>query len=206
MSATTESTGSDVRDTFAVRGSSRLATLLLVVAIGLALFEIGSAVVGFVHGREVTFQGSVAVRPYNGPLPSYIDPPAVADVTVHIRDASAKQQTLALVRDLAPIVLFGLGMWLLRGLLVSVRRGDPFSERNVWRLRGIGALLILVLPVDIARHSLDNALAATVPDLHEWPNGGSFLLTQIAAGLVVLALAEVFAYGVRLREDVEGTV
>ena len=192
-------------DSFVTRASSRLATLLLVAAIGLALYAIGSVVVGFAHGRGVTFQGAVSVHPDNA-LPRYVDEPGVAGVTVHIHHASAKQQALAASRDLPPILMAAIGLWLLRGLLVSVRKADPFSERNVRRLRSIAALLILVPFVEVAQHYIDNALAGSVSGLAEWPNGHGLSLTEVVAGLIVLALAQVFAHGVQLREDVEGTV
>ena len=179
----------DDGDTFAVRASSRLATLLLLFAVVVAVVEIGRGVVGLAHGREVTFHGAVSVRPDDPRMPRYVDRPGVADVTVHIHDASAKQQLLALARDIPPILMFVAGLWLLRGLLVSVRRGDPFTERNVWRLRAIAALLIAVPAVAVAQHYIDNTLAASVPNLHEWPNGHGLLLNGLVGGLVVLALA-----------------
>src|SRR5690348_14669441 len=117
-------------DTFVSRASSRLVTLLLLFTIVLGLYVVGSAVAGFVHGRTVTFQGSVSVTAEDAQLPAYVDAPGVADVTVHIHDANDKQQTLAATRDLIPIVMVAWGLWLLRGLLVSVRKSDPFNERN----------------------------------------------------------------------------
>jgi hypothetical protein len=206
MSTTTSTKPAPTGDTVATRAAFRLATLLLLLAAGLAVYEIGRTVVGLVHGQEVTFQGMVNVRSTDTPMPPYVDQPDVADVTVHIRDASAKQQLIALGRDLIPIVMFAAGLWLLRGVLGSVRRGDPFTERNVRRLRWLAVLLMAVPVADIVQHYLDNRLASTVPNLTHWPNGSSFQLASVAAALVVLALTQVFAYGVRLREDVEGTV
>jgi hypothetical protein len=206
MSATTATTPAPTDDTVATRAAYRLATLLLLIAVGLALYEVGTTAAGLVRGREVTLQGIVNVRSTDLAMPAYVDQPRIAEATVHIRDASAKQQLLAFVRDMIPIVMFAAGLWLLRGVLQSVRRGDPFTERNVHRFRWI-ALVLMATPVtDIVQHYLDNKLASTVPNLTHWPNGGSFQLTGLAGGLVVLALAQVFAYGARLREDVEGTV
>lgn len=205
--ATTDPGRTGTGDTFAVHAAAGLATFLLLFTLAFGLFEIGDAVVGFAHGREVTFQAAVSVHTDDERKPSFVDEPGVADATVHLRDASARQQTLALIRDLTPVLMFAAGAWLLRGLLVSARRGDPFSERNVWRLRGIGVLIMLLPVVQIAQHYLDNALASTVPEIHGGPNGGDIaVLNGPVVGLVVLALAEVFAFGVRLRDDVEGTV
>ena len=203
---TTDPTRADLGDTFASRVANRLTTLLLLAAIALALFQIGNAVVGLARGRSVTFQGSVDARATDTRLPSFVDQPGVTDVTVHIHHASTKQQLLVLVRDLTPTLMFVAGLWLLRGLLVGVRRGDPFNNRSVRRLRWIAALLIAVPLVGIGQHYIDNALAGSVPNLREWPNGGDVSLNGFAGGLVVLVLAQVFAHGVRLREDVEGTI
>jgi hypothetical protein len=87
-----------------------------------------------------------------------------------------------------------------------VRDGDPFVAANVRRLRIIGFILAVGVPViGYVTQLIDGALAAgsTVGEL-----GQSYTLSGNGplAGLGVFVLAEVFAHGVRLREDVEGTV
>jgi hypothetical protein len=77
---------------------------------------------------------------------------------------------------------------------------------NVRRLRIIGFILAVGVPVTgYVTQLIDGALAAgsTVGEL-----GQSYTLSGNGplAGLGVFVLAEVFAHGVRLREDVEGTV
>ena len=105
------------------------------------------------------------------------------------------------------VLLFGL--WQLRELVRSVREDDPFSTDNVRRLRIVGSLLLLAYPV----------FQYVSGALHEWilTTGGPsaldatvdvdpFSLGAVFGGLSLLVLAEVFAHGIRLREDVEGTV
>ena len=105
------------------------------------------------------------------------------------------------------VLLFGL--WQLRQLVRSVREGDPFSGVNVRRLRILGSLLLLAYPV----------FQYVLGGLHEWilSTGGPssppatvdadpFSLVAVFGGLCLLVLAEVFAHGIRLREDVEATV
>jgi hypothetical protein len=101
-------------------------------------------------------------------------------------------------------------LWLLRGLARSVRHGDPFSAANVRRLRRLGLLFLLGYPVMVlVTRLLQDWLVTTLPVL---PLGGIGttldVISPIAllAGLVMFLLAEVFAHGLRLREDVEGTI
>lgn len=99
-------------------------------------------------------------------------------------------------------------LWLVRRLLISVREGDPFTAANVRRLRAIGFVLIIGLPLSTyIGEQLEMWLArsSTVGEI------GHFVVTSNiedvpVIGLLVFVLAEVFAHGVRLREDVEGTV
>ena len=190
-----------------VRLAAGLATLVLMIAAASAILVIVTHFVGLVHGgHDVSFRGSVSVTADDSRMPLYIDRPGVANVTVHIDDASPKQELLSLARDLAPVLLILVGAWMVRAILLSVRRGDPFTTANVRRLRWVAALLVAIPVVVFIQHVCDNALASTVPDLREWPNGSGLSLDGPAAGVILLVISEVFAYGVRLREDVEGTV
>jgi hypothetical protein len=102
-----------------------------------------------------------------------------------------------------------VALWQLRGLLGSVRHGDPFHAANVRRLRWFGWLLLLGYPlVALASSLLKESLGSTMSEAQPLL-GNSAVVTPAAAmlgGLAVLVLAEVFAHGVRLREDVEGTI
>jgi hypothetical protein len=99
-------------------------------------------------------------------------------------------------------------IWRLRSLVRSVRDGSPFSRENVQVLRLLGWLLLVGYPV----------MQYIVGGLHEWilSTGGPPISAQpdvdplsfgaVFGGLCLLVLAEVFAHGIALREDVEGTV
>jgi hypothetical protein len=158
-------------------------------------------------GREVSFTGVTDVRSTSPQPPAgiHVDDPQRAPIGVRVEDATAKQQLLSLGRDMAPILLVVPGLWVIRRLLLSVRRGDAFAEPNVRRLRIVALLLMLVPVVEIVQHLFANAIADTIPGLTTWPES-DVDFSPVVAGLVVLVLAQVFAYGVRLREDVEGTV
>jgi hypothetical protein len=137
------------------------------------------------------------VEPTNGSVP----------VTVTIRDARPAQLFLRLAIDLLPGLLILAALWQLWGLLRSARQGDPFTTANVRRLRRFGWLLLLGWPlVAYVTTALKGDLAATVPPV---VTSGLFappIPLALVFGLAVLVLAEVFAHGLRLREDVEGTI
>jgi hypothetical protein len=132
------------------------------------------------------------------------------NIRIHIAHPTRAQTALQAGVDLGPIVLFVIGLWLLRGITGSVRKGDPFVPANVRRLRGIGFVLVAgSLILTLFDMAFRNALFDRLPPMPGWnlangpfgPPGGALI-----AGLFVFILAEVFAHGVRLREDVEATI
>ncbi|MBA2455316.1 MAG: DUF2975 domain-containing protein [Nocardioidaceae bacterium] len=180
-----------------------IATLLVVVGVGTGVYALVGALLG---NDEVAVHQTVA-GDHVERLPASVLPPSSVDVTIRIRDASREQRLLAAGRDAVVIVPLVTIMWLARGLFRSVPDGDPFTAVNVRRLRGIGFLCLLGLPaVSLLTTAFEDALAATT-------STGTILDTPFGiseagplVGLGVFALAEVFARGVRLRDDVEGTI
>jgi hypothetical protein len=131
-------------------------------------------------------------------------------VSLEIKDPTTKQMVLRSAMDLGPLLLFIAGLWLLRGLAGSVLEGDPFGAPNVQRLRRLGFLLVAGAPaVELLNTLLREALFNNLPphpSIDIGMAGYNVPGTAILAGLGAFILAEVFAHGVRLREDVEGTV
>src|SRR4051794_22081812 len=128
------------------------------------------------------------------------------DVRYHLVDPSAGQRVMYVLQQLAPLLLVIPGLWLLRGFLRSVLAGEPFGSENARRLRIIALLLLVGAPfVALAQYMLRNAL---FNDLHVDLASKGYAVPGAAmvAGLGVYVLAEVFAYGMRLREDVEATI
>src|SRR3982751_6982825 len=119
-------------------------------------------------------------------------------IRVHVEDPTKAQVALEAALELVPLVLFAIGLWLLRGVAASVRRGDPFAADNVRRLRGIGALLVggsllLAFVESALRQALYDRLPAnTFGNLVT--EGFNVRGNAVIAGLGVFILAEVFAH------------
>jgi Protein of unknown function (DUF2975) len=140
-----------------------------------------------------------------GPLP----------VTADLVQPSFLQRVIAAVPVFVWWALALAVLWLLRGVARSASQGDPFRERNVRRLRWLGALFLLGFPLAVTVGGYFNGLLF---DPEVWtggplPPGGidtSFPVVvsapAILAAVCLFALAQVFAYGARLREDVDATI
>jgi hypothetical protein len=200
----------------AVRIGYGVVTVMLLVATAFFALELVSIVVGIARGGDSLLHGD----PLTVPLQANPDhlrglPPGIRlhdwpNVDVEIADPSIKVMALRSAADL-PLVALLIGvLWLLRGLVGSVRAGEPFGEANVWRLRRLGAVLVAgglaaAFVESLLRLWLFDALP---PDATTNLAGRGFELPggAVLAGLGAYILAEAFSYGLRLREDVEGTV
>jgi hypothetical protein len=195
---------------------TRLATTayLVVTALLIAFLAAGvvlttTTIVAAVQGNHSITQDRFVAPDALVSLPANIKPTDNIPVTVTIDHASPTQLFLRLAITLLPGLLLVALLWQLWGLLRSARQGDPFTSANVWRLRQFGWLLLLGWPlVAYLTMALKELLAATwasptdqTQGLFAPPIGGALIF-----GLAVLVLAEVFAHGLRLREDVEGTI
>ena len=204
------------------RGSAAAKAGYVVVTILLAVVVLGSSVVylsevvGIVRGGEAFFGGRSlfvdAELPQNTikSLPPGVKLRHDPAVTLEVPNATAKQRLLALAANIGPLVLLAGALWLLRGLAKSVTQGDPFGPANVARLRRLGVLLLVGAPVvELVNFLLRLQLSMTLPEGQFGDIGFPGLNVPgvpMLAGLGALILAEVFAQGVRLRDDVEGTV
>jgi hypothetical protein len=195
---------------------TRLATTgyLVVTALLIAFLTTGvilttTAIVGAIRGDHTITQDRFVPPDALTALPANIKPTNDIPVTVTIHDARPTQLLLRLAITLLPGLLIVALLWQLWGLLRSARHGDPFTGANVWRLRQFGWLLLLGWPlVAYLTMALKEFLAMTWASPTD-PTGGTFappIGGALIFGLAVLALAEVFAHGLRLREDVDGTI
>jgi hypothetical protein len=200
----------------ATKAGYTLLTLALIFVVAFTAFAFVSLGVGVARGGNSLLWGSTLTVPADinphslRPLADGIQLSGWPHVSLEIKDPTTKQMVLRSAMDLGPLLLFIAGLWLLRGLAGSVLVGDPFGAPNVQRLRRLGFLLVAGAPAvellnTLLREALFNNLPAH-PSIDIGMAGYNLPGTAILAGLGAFILSEVFAHGVRLREDVEGTV
>lgn len=108
-------------------------------------------------------------------------------------------------------LVIGVFWWLLAGITRTVDRRSPFTKANARRLSVVGALLLVGSVVySIAEHLVLARMVET-STLHEKVdpldyNFYSLPWATIAAGVVALAIGQVWRRGVRLEADVRGLV
>jgi hypothetical protein len=184
-------------------------TALLIAFLAAGVILTATTIVAAVRGNHSITQDRFVAPEALTSLPANIKPTTNIPVTVTIDHARPSQLFLRLAMTLLPGLLLVALLWQLWGLLRSARQGDPFTGANVRRLRQFGWLLLLGWPlVAYLTMALKEFLAMTwtsptdqTQGLFAPPIGGALIF-----GLAVLVLAEVFAHGLRLREDVEGTI
>ena len=127
--------------------------------------------------------------------------------TVLVEDPTTAQYVWGLVPVVVLLALAVAAARLLLGVVRSLRSGDPFTSANARRLSALAGLVIIggifhPFLQGIAHEAVLQPVSAEAAkglsvDLHLWP---------AVAGILIGFLAEVFARGARLREDVEGLV
>jgi hypothetical protein len=187
------------------RLATTLVTVLLVLAAtgGVALLVQGT-VGAFRCCQQVEVHQKVSIDELDS-LPANVVTQEVP-VTLKVNNAKPEQVFYSVARVLVPGALLIAGLWFLRNILRSVREGDPFNAANVRRLRIIGLLFLVGGPLaEIATSAFEQALASSA-GVHGFGMGISFPGPGPIAGLFVFVLAEVFAHGVRLRDEAAGTI
>ncbi len=200
----------------AVRVAYRLVSGLLLLSVGFGVVLLVSIGVGLVRHGDSWLYGDTLTVPMQlstdgfSPDPSALRLDAWVDVRVEITDPTTEQMLLQSATDLGPVVLVVSALWLVRGVLQSVSRADPFGPRNVRRLRHLGALLAVGgVFVELLNYSSRQALYEELPIVSSTDLGvAGFVLPggMLLGGLAAFVLAAVFAYGAQLREDVAGTI
>ncbi len=126
-------------------------------------------------------------------------------VEAHIVRPDMAARVLLALFFVVAIGLFAYGIVQVRRVLGSVRSGDPFVIDNVHRLRTLGGLFLAAPAVDSVLMAI--ATSAALPDnVHNATVHFGIPMAAWIGAALLFVLAEVFAHGVRLREEVEGTV
>jgi len=198
-------------------GSMRRPTWRSSLLVGLCSLVFGFAVVfgvitilvlansGLHHQFHLTFE--VLVRTDLQRLPGNLIPERLT-ARADLEDLPAWLFYLSFCRTLAVTAVGLFGIWQAWMLARDIEVQEPFTATNARRLRLIGLIVLVGVPLRSIIGALLTraALAVQVPlepgvkpfwDL----STGSFIVA-----LGVFVLAEVFARAANLREDVEGTV
>jgi hypothetical protein len=206
-----------------MKSGRALVTFLLVLAVGFGGLTVVSVGVGLARGGDSLLYGDSLTVPVElspdavdlptsevGPLPAGARLSGSPKASLEVSDPTSKQMLLRHAMDFGLLALFVAGLWLARGFIGSVMAGDPFGAANIQRLRRLGFLLVIGAPaVALLYSALAAALYNDLPldQVGDLGVAGFSLPTgALVGGLGAFILAEVFAYGLRLRVDVEGTV
>ncbi len=140
------------------------------------------------------------------------------ELPVKIKEAKA----LALIESTAPewllipvklirFSLMGFIIWillLLRQLIRSVKRGDPFNRKNGMRLRWIGISILVIGVFDFLHDILLNlfitprlSFESIVPE-----SSIHFNLSMILVAMVIIVIGEAFRIGAEMKEEQELTI
>jgi DUF2975 family protein len=198
----------------AARIANLVLTVIFWITVLVGLVLVAHRLFGFLQGSS-TLSVPARVSVEGVPLPERFEIAGPLPVTVDLVDPSLLQRVIATVPVLAWWVLALAVLWFLRKVARSAARGDPFQASNVTRLRWLGALFLLGFPFVAMLNGYfgDLLFSADVWTGGPLPPGGMTSGFQVVvsapaimAAVGLFALAEVFAYGARLREDVDATI
>lgn len=194
---------------------------LAVVAIGTVLSIPGPFVFGGERGTLITWHRETVTVPLTDqcdlrmpPAPTDIALTKVCSVQAAIGEVGAwsapvREPLFAAARLGAPLLALAV-LWLLLKIVRSVGDGDPFVVANARRMQimgfviAIGGVVIEAIRTAAEINALDRVERMVPGLMTEWAFEMSFL--PVAAGILLIGLAEVFRQGARLRADVEGLV
>lgn len=206
--APTPSTARGSRDLLRFDRSDRIGLVLVLAAAGLLSVATWLLVpiLGWASGSAlpVPFSSEVEVPRLDAAGLRYGE----ADYLLRIPDAGVGQWLLHLLPGLGFTAIVVVGAVLLAPVIGDIGRGDPFRSRNVRRLRVVGMLLLVGWPVMTVLQSVADAAALASLDVEGVPVGITVALPfgVMIAGMIVGLVAEAFAAGSRLRDDVDGLV
>jgi len=130
------------------------------------------------------------------------------DVVLTVAAPTDGERLAQLVVGLGALACVALVGVLVLRLVGDLGRGDPFRRRNVTRLRvialvvGFGPLLLAIVGSGVDAW----LLASRMPEGASYTASWDVPVAWIVAMLLLAAIAQAFAIGARLRDDVEGLV
>jgi hypothetical protein len=198
----------------AARSAYLVLTVIFWITVVVGLVLVAHRLFGLLQDSgTLTLPASVSVEDVR--LPERFEIGGPLPVNVDLVDPSMLQRVIATVPVFVWWALAIVGLLLLRKVARSAAKGDPFQASNVTRLRWLGALFLLGFPLVaiVDGYFRDLLFSADVWTGGPLPPGGMATgfhgvvsAPAIMAAVSLFALAEVFAYGARLREDVDATI
>jgi len=168
-------------------------------------------------GNSKVYFEFIAARPSDLQLklPDGVQP-VFLGVTAIVRPTNTAAKLLLRTMTI-PDDLFLLALvWMIRSMVLAAWKSPaepitPFIRSNVWRLRWIAVLFgamwvyhsfLPLLTEEVSFYTALNDFGPVIAETQPWylTNG------SLGIALLLLILAQVFSYGVRLQKDVEGLV
>ena len=205
----------DPMPTRATRAAYVVLTVSFWIAVVVGLLLVSHRLFGLLQDAgTMTIPATFLVEDVPLPPETFEERGGPVTVSVDVHDPSTMQRVIAAVPVLVWWALVAVVLWLLRRVVRTAAKGDPFQRTNVTTLRWLGAIFLLGFPLAtfVERLFAEWFFSADVWTGGPLPPGGVAtegpLLSgpAILAAVSVFALAEVFAYGARLREDVDATI
>lgn len=203
----------DPRPSRAARAASLVLTVMLWITVLAGLGVVAHRLLGLLQdSSRLSIPTTLTVEGVR--LPETFEIAGPLPVTVDLVEPNLTQRVIATVPPLVWWALAFVVLWLIRRVARSAARGDPFRAANVTSLRWLGVLFLLGFPLATAVEGsfTDLLFSADVwtggPLPGEVAHGFPVVVSAPAlmAAVCLFALAEVFAYGARLREDVDATI
>jgi DUF2975 family protein len=204
----------DRMPTRAARTAYLVLTVILWITVVAGLILVAHRLFGLLQdSTTLSLPASVSVADVR--LPGSFEIAGPLPVTVDLADPSLLQRVIATVPVFVWWTLALAVLWLLRKVARSAAERDPFRASNVTGLRWLGALFLVGFPLAtiVDGYFRDLLFSADVWTGGPLPPGGMATGFQVVvsapaimAAVCLFALAEVFAYGTRLREDVDATI
>ncbi|GAA3527107.1 hypothetical protein GCM10022419_002350 [Nonomuraea rosea] len=198
--------------------SIRILEVTVWLGLGFALVMLLASLFA-VFGGSRTDTRYVSVNPYatvttaDNPAPAPTGPPGTVSLvepafnaTLTIAEPSPWQSFLLILPELLlTLVLCVVAVFLLL-MMRSFHTGDPFTPKNARRLAVIGVLLICVAVIPQVDEWVLHTLVSGTPLQGVALHAAEDYRWAPVVGFSVLALAEFFRQGSRLRSDVQGLV
>ncbi|MBT2510845.1 DUF2975 domain-containing protein [Streptomyces sp. ISL-98] len=158
-----------------------------------------------IHVREVAIDGTTQLA---GPVTEgQVSLVGTRNADLVLDDPDALQRLLLALPEIVDSLLIVLILSLLLRMAHTLRDGDVFVPQNARRLRIIGVTaLLLGYAVPLLTAATTDALVSGTPAAEEIPFSYTVSGLPVLAALLILALAEAFTRGAKLRADTEGLV